>query len=140
MVNKGSPQGEDHEEADQLLQIVRAQVVTRKSAREAAHNETQDPRVAPSNDLKKLVAAVQATDPLSQRLTKEVQGVVMRAHYGVSPEGIDLNTMQAERRTLLGKRRVPTSSISPASQQPQRSSILQTPPTQQINAYNHRSI
>jgi hypothetical protein len=98
VVNKGSPQGEDHEEADQLLQIVRAQVVTQNSVLEAAperqrpgavQNESQSPGVAPLGELKKLVAAVQSTDFLSQRLMKEVQGVVNAcAHYSLSPEGI----------------------------------------------------
>jgi len=38
---------------------------------------------------RQLVAAVQATDLLSQRLVKEVQGVVNAcAHYSLSPEGI----------------------------------------------------
>ena len=55
----------------------------------AVQNESQSPGVAPLGELKKLVAAVQSTDFLSQRLMKEVQGVVNAcAHYSLSPEGI----------------------------------------------------
>jgi hypothetical protein len=53
MVNKGSPQGEDHE-ADHLLRV---QVV--------AWNQSHY-WVAPRDGLKRLIAAVQATDHFSQ--------------------------------------------------------------------------
>ena len=65
VVNKGNPQGEDHEEADQLLQIVRAQVVTQNSALEAAperqrpgaaQNETQRRRKGSSEKRPKRAA------------------------------------------------------------------------------------
>ena len=57
------------------------------------------------------------------------------AAKGTSTSQSNSNTMQAERRTLLGKRRAPTASTPAASQQPPTSSILQTTPTQRTNAY-----
>jgi RNase H-like domain found in reverse transcriptase/Reverse transcriptase (RNA-dependent DNA polymerase)/Integrase zinc binding domain/Chromo (CHRromatin Organisation MOdifier) domain/Integrase core domain len=88
MVNEGSPQGED-QEADHLLHVIRVQVVTRKRAREATRNETQNPLAQTTNDLKKLIAAVQATDPFSQRLIKEVREVGnTRTQFTLSLEGL----------------------------------------------------
>ena len=88
-VNEGSPKGDDCE-ADHLLKIVRVQVVTRRKAKEATQSESPLLK-EPTVNLKKLIAAVQATDPLSQRLIKEIQNAPAnqaRGAYELSPEGL----------------------------------------------------
>ncbi|KAK9326465.1 hypothetical protein V1520DRAFT_351294, partial [Lipomyces starkeyi] len=86
-VNKGSPKGDDCE-ADHLLNIVRAQIVTRRKAREAT--EFDSPLASETTvDLKKLIAAAQISDPLNQKLIKEVKASNnARRDYELSPEGL----------------------------------------------------
>jgi hypothetical protein len=79
-------------EPDQLLDIVRMQLITRRRAREATQNES--PWNDATSELKKLVMGAQESDPFTRRVQKELRESAKgdlpseKKKYSISKEGL----------------------------------------------------
>ena len=74
-------------EAGHLLELVRLQAVTRREARKATQNE--NPLVdKTATDLLATIRALQGSDPLYQRLKKELSTDLARNGYKLDLEGL----------------------------------------------------
>ncbi len=105
MTAQAKPLGRETEEADHLLRVVQIQTITRTRARKAVQDE-EPMKVAPSEELLRLVKAAQEDDSYARLVQDKIEAGKAPPSYQVDEQGIlryERKPYVPNQRSLIGE-------------------------------------